>query len=123
VVAARTWQPRAGGGVGARHGSGPAVKAGEWGTDRWVPHNTVPQFKLIQIGQTHSNKIQTVLNKIQIHSSYDRSKKDLPGLKKFRIKYGIEGFEERNNFLHRNFFIFKVDLKLNFREALGLEFG
>jgi hypothetical protein len=34
---------------------------------------------------------------------------DLPKLKKIEIKYGFEGFEERNNFLHRNFFIFKMD--------------
>jgi hypothetical protein len=33
-------------------------------------------------------------------------------LENFEIKYGCEGFEERNNFLHRNFFIFEIDLKL-----------
>jgi hypothetical protein len=37
-----------------------------------------------------------------------RFKKDLPELKKFEIKFSFEGFDERNNFLHRNFFIFKV---------------
>jgi hypothetical protein len=32
-------------------------------------------------------------------------------------KYGFEGFEERNNFLHRNFFIFEMDIELKFREV------
>jgi hypothetical protein len=36
-------------------------------------------------------------------------KKDLPELEKFEIKYGFEGFNERNNFIHQNFFIFEVD--------------
>jgi hypothetical protein len=35
-----------------------------------------------------------------------------PRSKKFEIKYGCEGFEERNNFPHRNFFIFQMDLEL-----------
>jgi hypothetical protein len=32
-------------------------------------------------------------------------------LKKFKIKHGMEGFEERNNFLHRTFFRFKFDFE------------
>jgi hypothetical protein len=43
-------------------------------------------------------------------------------LEKFKIKYGIEGFEERNNFLQRNFFIFEFDFELKIRDALGFEF-
>jgi hypothetical protein len=39
----------------------------------------------------------------------------------FEIKYGFEGFEERNNFLHRNFFRFKVDFELQFRETSRFE--
>jgi hypothetical protein len=39
------------------------------------------------------------------------SKNDLPELEKFEIKYGYEGFEERNNFIHRNFYRFELDLK------------
>jgi hypothetical protein len=57
------------------------------------------------------NEIQTILNKIQIHPSFDRSKRDLLGLKKFQRKYEIEEFEERNNFIHRNFFKFEVDFE------------
>jgi hypothetical protein len=35
---------------------------------------------------------------------------------KIKIKYGCEGFEERNNFLHSNFFRFEMDFELKFRE-------
>jgi hypothetical protein len=35
----------------------------------------------------------------------------------FEIKYGFEGFDERNNFLHRNFFRFKMDFELKSREV------
>jgi hypothetical protein len=41
-------------------------------------------------------------NSIQIISNFDQTKKDLPKLKIFEIKYGHEGFEERNNFLYRS---------------------
>jgi hypothetical protein len=33
-------------------------------------------------------------------------------LENFQIKYGIEGLEERNNFPHRNFSRFGMDLEL-----------
>jgi uncharacterized protein YdhG (YjbR/CyaY superfamily) len=38
-------------------------------------------------------------------------KNDLPELEKFEIKYGYEGFEERKNIIHRNFYRFELDLK------------
>jgi hypothetical protein len=38
---------------------------------------------------------------------------------KIEIKYCVEGFEEGNNFLHRNFFKFKVDFERKIREVLG----
>jgi hypothetical protein len=44
------------------------------------------------------------------------SKKDLPKLKKFEIKYGFEGFEERNNFLQWNIFKLEKDFELKFWE-------
>jgi hypothetical protein len=50
-------------------------------------------------------------NSIQIFLNFDRAKNDLSELKKFEIKYGCEEFEERNNFLHRNFFIFLMDCR------------
>jgi hypothetical protein len=45
------------------------------------------------------------------------SKKDLPELETFEIKYGCKGFTERNNFLHRYFFEFKMDFELNIGEV------
>jgi hypothetical protein len=56
-------------------------------------------------------EFQTNSNQIQILSNFDRSKKDLPWLKKIEVKYGCEGFEERNNFLHRNFSRLEMDFK------------
>jgi hypothetical protein len=46
------------------------------------------------------------------HLNFDQSKKDLPILKKFEIKYGPEGFEERSNFSYRNFLRFEMDFEL-----------
>jgi hypothetical protein len=43
-------------------------------------------------------------------------KKDFPELEKFEIKYGCEGLEERNNFLHRNFSRFEMNFELKFGE-------
>jgi hypothetical protein len=37
-----------------------------------------------------------------------RSKDGIPELEIFEIKYGFEGFEDRKNFLHRNFIRFEV---------------
>jgi hypothetical protein len=45
----------------------------------------------------------------------------LPMLEKIKIKYGIEGLEERNDFLHRNFFRFEVKFKWKFRGASSFE--
>jgi hypothetical protein len=44
-------------------------------------------------------------------------KKDLLGLENFKIKYGCEGFDERNNYLHRNFFRFEMSFELKFGEV------
>jgi hypothetical protein len=44
------------------------------------------------------------------------SKRVLTKLEKFEIKYGFEGFAEGNNFLHRNFFGFKMGSELKFWE-------
>jgi hypothetical protein len=44
-------------------------------------------------------------------------KSELPVLENFKIKYEFEVFEERNNFLHRNFFRFKLDFEWKIREA------
>jgi hypothetical protein len=47
----------------------------------------------------------------QIPSKLDQSKKDIPMLRKFEIKYSFEGFKEMNKFLNRNFFRFRVDFE------------
>jgi hypothetical protein len=38
-------------------------------------------------------KFKTISNQVQIISNFDRSKKVLPEIKKFEIKYGCEGIE------------------------------
>jgi hypothetical protein len=43
--------------------------------------------------------------------NFGQTKKYFPVLRKLEIKYGLEGFEERNKFLNRNFFRFKVKFK------------
>jgi hypothetical protein len=53
----------------------------------------------------------------QRDSNFIRSKNDLTKLRKFEIKYGFEGFDERNNFVYRNFLRFKVNFDLKFRET------
>jgi hypothetical protein len=58
------------------------------------------------------------LNSILTHSNFDRSKKDLSGLGKLEIKFG---FDERNNFVHRNFKS-KVDFEWKLMEDSKLEF-
>jgi hypothetical protein len=35
---------------------------------------------------------------LKLPNRSNESKKDFSGLRKFKIKYGCEGFEERNNF-------------------------
>jgi hypothetical protein len=41
--------------------------------------------------------------------------------KQIQIKYGIKVFEERNNFLHRNFSKLGIEFELKTKEALGFE--
>jgi hypothetical protein len=43
------------------------------------------------------------MNSNQTRSNFILSKYDPPKLEKFEIKYGFEEFDERDNFLHRNF--------------------
>jgi hypothetical protein len=59
---------------------------------------------LNRISRVKSSK--TNLNLSQTCPNFILSKQDLPSIKKFEIKYGSEGLEEWNNFLHRNFFRF-----------------
>jgi hypothetical protein len=59
---------------------------------------------------------QTILNKIQTCSNLIRFKQDLPELENLEIKYGFEGFDERNNFAYRNFLRFEMYFELKFKE-------
>jgi hypothetical protein len=61
--------------------------------------------------------IQNYLNEFELI----RWKGRLPIQKKIQIKYRFEGFEERNNVLHRNFFRFEVEFEWKFREASTFE--
>jgi hypothetical protein len=92
--------------TGACPWTGEAGVADRWGHDHC---NGRRRFNLIQISNS---------NKVQIVSNFDQSKKDFPKLKFFKIKYGCEYFEERNNFLHRNFFRLGMDFKLKKSEKL-----
>jgi hypothetical protein len=52
---------------------------------------------------------QTIKNskmKLKTDANLTLTKTCITRLRKFQIKYGCEGFEARNNFLHRIFFIF-----------------
>jgi hypothetical protein len=60
---------------------------------------------------------------IQIFPNFDRSEKYLPQLRKMEVKYGFECLEEMNNFIHRHFLRFRMDLELKFWEFSRLEFG
>jgi hypothetical protein len=46
-----------------------------------------------------------------------RSKKYVPELENFEIKYDFERFDERNNFPYRNFLRFRMYFVLKIREA------
>jgi DNA modification methylase len=53
----------------------------------------------------------------QIVLIFKWAKRCLRLLKKIETKYGYDGFKERNNFLHRNFFIFRIDFELKIWEV------
>jgi hypothetical protein len=55
------------------------------------------------------------LNSNQTISNFIRSKKDLPELEKFEIKYGFEVLDKWNNCTYRNFLRFKKDFELKNR--------
>jgi hypothetical protein len=58
-----------------------------------------------------------VFKLVQKYSNLIRPKINLLDPQKFELKYGFEGFDERNNFLHRNFSRFEMDFKLKFRKS------
>jgi hypothetical protein len=62
-------------------------------------------------GNQNQIKFDFFFKRVQTSSKLIQSKQGPPELKKIEIKYDCEGFEERNNFLHRNFSRFEVDFK------------
>jgi hypothetical protein len=63
--------------------------------NRWA----LPQCQVLSRFKP-SKSIQTRSNLLQIISKLIHSKKGLPKLTKFEIKYGFDGLKERNNFIH-----------------------
>jgi hypothetical protein len=53
----------------------------------------------IGTGQTMFNDLN-LFKRFQNHSNFERSRNDLLELEKFKIKYGFEGFDEKNNFTY-----------------------
>ncbi len=111
------WRAPGGGGrcrAGARAG-GPDGKnrGGRETADRWGPVTVLA----IKIKSNRFKTIQMNLNSNQTRSNFILSKLDLHKLEKFEIKYCFKGFDERNNFLHRNFSRFEMDFKIKFRES------
>jgi hypothetical protein len=92
---------RAGGTLTRRTG-GMAIPTGENGRRQVGPHLPLicSSQKIIQPDQISSNTFEF---KFLTHSNFDRSKKYFPMLGKLEIKYGCEGFVERNIFPYRNF--------------------
>jgi hypothetical protein len=65
-------------------------------------------FKSVKPCQT----IQTNLNSnFKLVQTLTDPEKTFPGSKKLEIKYGFEGSEGRNKFLHRNFFRLEIDFE------------
>jgi hypothetical protein len=58
-----------------------------------------------------------VFKLVQKCSNLIRPKTDLLKLQKFELKYSFEGFDERNNFIHRNFSRLEMYFILKFRES------
>jgi hypothetical protein len=80
---------------------------------------------LVGAGQTVFKPFQNSLSRFKQtlnHSNFNRSKKDLPELENFGLKYDSEDLEKVNNFVHRNFFRFRMNFKLKFKELSILEF-
>jgi uncharacterized protein YdhG (YjbR/CyaY superfamily) len=92
--------------MGSAHVGVVGTKIGKsWVSDEW---DRVPRVAASIDSNSNSNEIQM---EFKSFPKFDQSKKDFPELENFEIKYGCEGFEERNNLIHRNIFRFKMDFK------------
>jgi hypothetical protein len=68
-----------------------------------------------------SNRIKFISNGFKFAPNVDRSKRCLPQLQKFQMKYGWKELEIRNNFPYRNFSRFETEFEQEFRELLRVE--
>jgi hypothetical protein len=75
------------------------------------PTATVPDFKPTK--SINSNTLKFISNNFK----HDSIQKGLPRLENFEVKYGGEGFEQRNNFLHTKFFRFEMYFELKIWEV------
>jgi hypothetical protein len=58
-----------------------------------------------------SNRIKMISNGFKFAPNFDRSKRCLPMLQNFQIKYGWKELEIRNNFPHRNLSRIEMELE------------
>jgi hypothetical protein len=73
------------------------------------PSNTVPWRWFKQYFEQILNL--NVSNKFQTVSNFSRLEKYFLGLRKIEMKYDFEDLEEMNNFISRNFLIFRIYLE------------
>jgi hypothetical protein len=73
------------------------------------PSNTVPGRLFKQYFEQILNL--NVSNKFQTVSNFSRLEKYFLGLRKIEMKYDFEDLEEMNNFIYRNFLIFRIYLE------------
>jgi hypothetical protein len=85
----------------------PAPNRGGRVPNRWARGHSNGRRRFELDPNANSNEFKQV----QIFSNFDRPKKDFALHRKIEIKYGCEGLERVNNFLHRNFFRFRRDLE------------
>jgi hypothetical protein len=64
------------------------------------------------------NRIKSISNGFKFAPNFDRFKRCLPVLQKFKIKYVWEEIEIGNNFLYRNISRFEMEFELKIRELL-----
>jgi hypothetical protein len=74
-------------------------------------------------GLNQINRAKSIQMNLNLHQTCPRfifSKQALLSIENFDIKYGLDGFEERNNLLHRKFFRFGMDFEIKKLETQGL---
>jgi hypothetical protein len=77
------------------------------------PAATMLSFKPVQTESINSNMLKFISNNFNLDLIQKGPSQD----HFFLIKYFCEGFAERNNFLHRNFFRFEMYFELKIWEV------